>query len=85
MLSMSLNSKISLIPWDANSPAHRQSLTKQRVECSWHHEKVEKVWREQQLNGEKCIYWIVSSSQRLCNWTQLLWFCRNTKTFVLTI
>ncbi|PLN76125.1 hypothetical protein BDW42DRAFT_26847 [Aspergillus taichungensis] len=59
MLNMSLKSKISLIPWDGDSAAHRQSLTKQRVECSWDHEKVEEVWREQQLKGEKCIYWIV--------------------------
>ena len=82
---MSLQSRISLIPWDANSPAHRQSLTKQRVECSWDHEKVEEVWRKQQLKGEKCIYWIVSSNQRPYSWTQLLWFRRIAKISVLTI
>ncbi|KAJ5936677.1 hypothetical protein N7466_003127 [Penicillium verhagenii] len=50
--------KVVLIPWDPDSGAHRKALVKQREECSWHQERVEKEWREAQAKGEKCIYWI---------------------------
>lgn len=57
---MSSKSKVILIPWDYDSAAHRAVLSKQREECTWHQEKVEKEWRELQAKGDKCIYWIVS-------------------------
>lgn len=57
---MSSKSKVILIPWDYDSAAHRAVLSKQREECTWHQEKVEKEWRELQAKGRKCIYWIVS-------------------------
>ncbi|KAJ5641499.1 hypothetical protein N7490_005499 [Penicillium lividum] len=50
--------KVTLIPWDFDSTAHRQVLFRQRQECSWHQERVEKEWREAQAKGSKCIYWI---------------------------
>lgn len=52
-------SKVALIPWDPDSPAHRQCLVQQREECSWHQEKVETTWKDEQIRGDKCIYWIV--------------------------
>jgi hypothetical protein len=57
---MSSKVKVLLFPWDAESAIHRRSLYNQRVQCNWDHEKVEKEWREQQIKGEKCMYWIVS-------------------------
>ncbi|KAJ6006675.1 hypothetical protein N7451_004619 [Penicillium sp. IBT 35674x] len=57
---MSSKSKVILIPWDCDSAVHRAVLSKQREECSWHQEKVEKEWRELQAKGHKCIYWITS-------------------------
>ncbi|KAJ5936194.1 hypothetical protein N7454_005492 [Penicillium verhagenii] len=55
--------KVVLIPWDPDSGAHRKVLVKQREECSWHQERVEKEWREAQVKGEKCIYWIIFSAE----------------------
>lgn len=49
-----------MIPWDPLSESHREWLYKERVECAWDMEKVEEVWRDAQIKGEKCIYWIVS-------------------------
>ncbi|KAJ5748821.1 uncharacterized protein N7511_010517 [Penicillium nucicola] len=59
---MGQTTEVTLFPWDSNSDAHVELLVKQRVECSWHQEKVETEWKGQQLRGEKCIYWIVLSS-----------------------
>ncbi|KAJ5610733.1 hypothetical protein N7510_007452 [Penicillium lagena] len=59
---MSSKPKISFFPWDATSVAHRRRLYKQRVQCNWYYEKVEEEWREQQIKGEKCMYWIVRQS-----------------------
>jgi hypothetical protein len=59
-MTMKLGSKVTLIPWDGDSEAHREWLVRQRVECTWDHEKVQTKWRNQQRNGEKCIFWIVS-------------------------
>lgn len=56
----SFKPKVVLVPWDFDSPAHRQILQNQRQECTWHHDKVEKEWRDAQEKGQKCIYWIVS-------------------------
>ncbi|CAG8939415.1 unnamed protein product [Penicillium salamii] len=50
--------KLVLIPWDAESQAHRDWLVRQRVECGWHKEQVETKWKDQQLKGQKCIFWI---------------------------
>lgn len=57
---MTSSPKVTLFPWDPKSEAHRKCLVKQRVECGWHHEQVETTWATQQLEGKKCIYWIVS-------------------------
>jgi hypothetical protein len=62
---MGSNLKISLIPWDAESVTHRRWLYDQRIQCNWDHEKVEEEWRQQQIRGEKCMYWIVSSTNYL--------------------
>ncbi|KAJ6015400.1 hypothetical protein N7540_009991 [Penicillium herquei] len=59
---MSSKSDVLLIPWDPESVVHRQTLLKQRIECSWHQEKVEHQWRELQKNGGKCIYWIADET-----------------------
>ncbi|KAJ5092458.1 hypothetical protein NUU61_007328 [Penicillium alfredii] len=59
IFNMSSKPKVSLIPWDAESDGHIKALTSQREECRWHQEKVGVEWKEQQLKGEKCIYWIV--------------------------
>ncbi|KAJ5407923.1 hypothetical protein N7509_001806 [Penicillium cosmopolitanum] len=56
---MSTKSRVTLYPWDPESSAHRHWLYKQRVECTWDQEKVETKWREQQIKGEKCLYWII--------------------------
>ncbi|KAJ5634979.1 uncharacterized protein N7484_008292 [Penicillium longicatenatum] len=59
---MASKSIISLFPWDAKCATHRAWLYKQRVECNWDYEKVEKEWREEQIKGTKCMYWIVRCS-----------------------
>ncbi|KAJ5917287.1 hypothetical protein N7466_010841 [Penicillium verhagenii] len=56
---MGSTSKVSLIPWDPLSEPHRERLYQQRVECSWDMDKVNEIWKDAQLRGEKCIYWIV--------------------------
>lgn len=66
---MNSNSKVSLIPWDGESATHRRWLYNQRVQCNWDHEKVEEEWRQQQIRGEKCMYWIVSSTNHFCSST----------------
>jgi hypothetical protein len=58
-MTTELASKVTLIPWDADSEVHREWLVKQRVECSWHQDKVQTKWKIQQQKGEKCIFWIV--------------------------
>ncbi|KAB8220226.1 hypothetical protein BDV33DRAFT_172716 [Aspergillus novoparasiticus] len=59
---MSSTSEVTLIPWDPLSESHRTLLFKQRVECSWDMEMVQEIWKNQQIEGEKCIYWITLSS-----------------------
>ncbi|KAJ5664656.1 Acyl-CoA N-acyltransferase [Penicillium macrosclerotiorum] len=49
---------VTLIPWDPHSPAHRRCLLDQRDECGWDQDKVEHIWKENQIKGTKCIYWI---------------------------
>jgi hypothetical protein len=66
---MSSTSEVTLIPWDPLSEPHRILLFKQRVECSWDMEMVQEIWRDEQIRGEKCIYWIVS-----CTYTDTLVF-----------
>ncbi|KAJ5861428.1 uncharacterized protein N7529_008738 [Penicillium soppii] len=61
-MTTELASKVTLIPWDADSEVHREWLVKQRVECSWHQDKVQTKWKIQQQKGEKCIFWIVLPS-----------------------
>ncbi|KAJ5128583.1 hypothetical protein N7448_002300 [Penicillium atrosanguineum] len=56
---MASKTNVALIPWDAKSEAHRRWLYKQRVLCNWDWEKVEGEWKEKQIKGEKCMYWIV--------------------------
>ncbi|KAF9893502.1 hypothetical protein FE257_010814 [Aspergillus nanangensis] len=56
---MSSRSEVMLIPWDPLSEPHRTLLYKQRVECSWYMEMVQEIWRDDQIRGDKCIYWIV--------------------------
>ncbi|KAE8344911.1 hypothetical protein BDV24DRAFT_171407 [Aspergillus arachidicola] len=58
---MSATAEVTLIPWDPLSESHRTLLFKQRVECSWDMEMVQEIWRDQQIRGEKCIYWIALS------------------------
>jgi hypothetical protein len=60
---MGSSSKVTLFPWDPNSDIHLKCLVSQRVECGWDKGKVETKWKKQQLKGEKCIYWVVSSIQ----------------------
>ncbi|KAJ5341184.1 hypothetical protein N7541_010308 [Penicillium brevicompactum] len=52
-------SNVVLIPWDAESQSHQEWLIKQRVACGWHQELVATKWKSQQLQGHKCIFWIV--------------------------
>lgn len=59
---MDLTSEITLIPWDPLSESHRMLLVKQRVDCSWDMELVQEIWRDEQIRGDKCIYWIALSS-----------------------
>ncbi|KAJ5201749.1 uncharacterized protein N7498_006412 [Penicillium cinerascens] len=61
---MTSKSKVSLFPWDAKSKTHRRWLYEQRVQCNWDSDKVEGEWREKQIQGEKCMYWIVRQSNR---------------------
>lgn len=52
--------QVTLVPWDPQSLTHRQCLIKQRDECGWDQDKVEGLWKDLQIEGYKCIYWIVS-------------------------
>lgn len=62
-ITMGSSSKVTLFPWDPSSDIHLKCLVSQRVECGWDMGKVETKWKKQQLKGEKCVYWIVSSIQ----------------------
>ncbi|CAI7578152.1 unnamed protein product [Penicillium manginii] len=59
---MGSTSGLTLIPWDPLSEPHKLLLVNQRVECTWDMEKVQDIWKNAQIRGEKCIYWIVPSS-----------------------
>lgn len=61
---MGSTSKVTLIPWDPLSELHRELLYKQRVECLWDMDKVNEIWKDAQLKGEKCIYWIVRTLRK---------------------
>lgn len=52
--------QLTLVPWDPQSLTHQQCLIKQRDECGWDQDKVEGLWKDLQIEGYKCIYWIVS-------------------------
>ncbi|KAF7716585.1 Uncharacterized protein PECH_004394 [Penicillium ucsense] len=56
---MAADTKVTLIPWDPQSPSHRAWLLQQRDECSWDQEKVNGVWIDYQTRGIKSIFWIV--------------------------
>lgn len=56
--------QVALVPWDPQSLTHRQCLIKQRDECGWDQDKVEGLWKDLQIEGYKCIYWIVSVYRR---------------------
>lgn len=51
---------VELVPWDPESPEHAERLIEQRLVCGWHADKVEGPWRKAQIDGTKCIYWVVS-------------------------
>ncbi|KAJ5610693.1 Acyl-CoA N-acyltransferase [Penicillium lagena] len=55
---MSSKSQVTLVPWDPKSTTHLQRLVEQRLQCTWDHEKVATSWRESQIKGNKCLYWI---------------------------
>ncbi|KAJ5157665.1 Acyl-CoA N-acyltransferase [Penicillium canariense] len=61
---MNSKTKVNLVPWDPQSSTHRQCLVKQRDECGWDQDKVENVWKESQISGCKCIYWIGNETLR---------------------
>ncbi|KAL2755368.1 hypothetical protein ACRALDRAFT_1064493 [Sodiomyces alcalophilus JCM 7366] len=50
--------KCRLIPWDPESDEHVERLVQQRIACGWNADKVASEWKEDQLAGRKCIYWI---------------------------
>lgn len=48
-----------LVPWDPESPDHINRLIEQRIDCGWDKDKPDGPWKKAQLEGRKCIYWIV--------------------------
>lgn len=54
------NLDVELILLDARSNAHVERLRQQRLICGWRAECVDE-WREQQLQKNKYMFWIVSS------------------------
>ncbi|KAH6684843.1 hypothetical protein F5X68DRAFT_20690 [Plectosphaerella plurivora] len=50
---------VALIPWDPTSEDHIQRLIEQRIECGWHEDMPAVYWKKLQLQGTKCIYWVV--------------------------
>lgn len=52
--------RAEFIPWDPKSQRHVDRLIEQRIDCGWHEEKPAGAWKDAQLAGTKCIYWIVS-------------------------
>lgn len=50
---------VKFIPWDASDAQHVDRLTIQRVHCGWNEDKVPE-WKEAQLKGSKCFYWLVN-------------------------
>lgn len=61
MADQSVKSKpqIKVIPWDPESPEHRDRLFQQRVACGWKSDKIDK-WCKLQKDGSMSIHWIVS-------------------------
>jgi len=48
------------IPWDPTSEQQFERLRQQRASCGWGVENVSN-WRDQQLAGQRVIFWLVSS------------------------
>lgn len=55
--------EIVLIPWDPESPEHRELLLQQRVTCGWYDHYV-KGWEERQRSGKVALQWIVRTTIR---------------------
>ena len=55
---MTVNRKIKLIPWDAESPEHLDRLVLQRIACGWQAECVPE-WKKEQQDGNKMFHWVV--------------------------
>ncbi|RDW75435.1 hypothetical protein BP6252_06577 [Coleophoma cylindrospora] len=48
---------VTLIPWDPESPEHRERMYQQRVACGWNQEAVG-GWTEAQLKGKMALHWV---------------------------
>lgn len=55
--------EIVLIPWDPESPEHRERLYQQRIACGWYENYVE-GWQERQRSGKVSLQWIVRTITR---------------------
>ncbi|ROT35091.1 hypothetical protein SODALDRAFT_77547 [Sodiomyces alkalinus F11] len=56
-----VNMKCHLMPWDPESDEHVERLIQQRIACGWNAERVASEWKDEQLAGQKSIFWIVLS------------------------
>ncbi|KAG9251408.1 uncharacterized protein F5Z01DRAFT_279643 [Emericellopsis atlantica] len=52
---------LDFVTWDPESTGHINRLTTQREHCGWHSSKVGSEWRDAQLRGVICIYWLALS------------------------
>jgi hypothetical protein len=71
MPSVTRKDQIVLVPWDPKSAEHVNRIYQQRVQCGWDKERVE-GWKEKQVSGRKCIFWIVSSQLEYSNYNHIL-------------
>ncbi|KAF4955664.1 hypothetical protein FGADI_4357 [Fusarium gaditjirri] len=50
---------VTLVPWDPNSPEHVERMVEQRIICGWQASIVPTEWKDEHINGTKCLYWII--------------------------
>jgi hypothetical protein len=52
--------KVDLIAWDPESPAHAERMVQHRIACGWKQDYIE-GWKVLQKEGKMALQWVVSS------------------------
>lgn len=54
-----VKTKVDLIAWDPESPAHAERMVQHRIACGWKQDYIE-GWKVLQKEGKMALQWVVS-------------------------